>query len=186
MKSLHHRLSVAMHKHLYDGCYSSVVCLSCGNIEFSDYVFVCLFETAGRAQFLDAHVSLWETRSGLSQSTLCVSQLLASCFSNATISTTLYKGFVFDNWYHKFLLVFKDAEVAALNIVCFVSFMERNRLIPHDGSIPALVPGLPTVLSANVIRLLGVIEAFGVGFGFCKSCLFFSDIGNFVSVKIGA
>ncbi|KAG9299611.1 hypothetical protein G9A89_020782 [Geosiphon pyriformis] len=57
-------------------------------------------------------------------------------------------------------------------------------LIPCDNSISALVPGLPAVLSAGMVRLLGVIEAFGVSFGFCKSRLFFSGIGNLVSVKI--
>ncbi|KAG9284979.1 hypothetical protein G9A89_009789 [Geosiphon pyriformis] len=147
-------LSVTVHKHLYDKCYLSVVCLFCGDVEFSDHVFICPFDAAGHAQLLNAH-------------------LLASCFSNATISTTLCKGF--------------DAKVAASNIVCFVhefcftfydkfwlvhakhqAFMERNRLIPHDGSIPALVSGLPMVLLAGMIRLLGVVKAFGVGFSFRK------------------
>ncbi|KAG9296440.1 hypothetical protein G9A89_015032 [Geosiphon pyriformis] len=161
MKSSHHQLSVTVRKHLYNRCYPSVVCLFCGDVKFSDH----------------------ETRSGLSQSTSCVLQLLASCFSDATISTTLYKGFVFDDWYCEFFSVFKDAKVVALNIVCFV---HENRLIPHDGSIPVLVSGLSTVLSASVIRLLGVIKAFGIGFGFHKPCLFFSGIRDFVSVKIDA
>ncbi|KAG9287895.1 hypothetical protein G9A89_017490 [Geosiphon pyriformis] len=51
--------------------------------------------------------------------------------------------------------------------------MEKNKLIPHDESISALVSGLSAVLSAGVVRLLGVIEAFSI------------DIGDLVSVKIG-
>ncbi|KAG9287894.1 hypothetical protein G9A89_017489 [Geosiphon pyriformis] len=58
MKSLHHQLSVAMHKHLYNRCYSNVVCLFCSDVEFSDHVFICPFEAAGHARFLDAHMSL--------------------------------------------------------------------------------------------------------------------------------
>ncbi|KAG9292115.1 hypothetical protein G9A89_005259 [Geosiphon pyriformis] len=205
MKSLYHWLPVAVHKHLYDRCYSSVVCLFCGDVEFLDHVFICFFDAAGHAWLLDAHASFWEVQSGFSRSTLCVSHLLASCFSNAIISTTLYKSFVFNDWYREFFSVFKNAKIAASNIVCFVRefcftfhnefwlvhtkhrvFMKRNRLIPCDDSIPVLVSGLPMVLSAGVVRLLDVVEAFGVGFGFYKSCLFFSGIGDFVSVKIGA
>ncbi|KAG9284130.1 hypothetical protein G9A89_022904 [Geosiphon pyriformis] len=193
IKSLYYQLPVAVHKCLYDRCYPSVVCLFCDDVEFSDHVFVCPFDAAGCAQLLNLHVSFWETWFGLSQSTSCVSQLLVSCFSDATISTTLYKSFVFDNWYREFFSVFKDAKIVALNIVCFVckfcftfSFMERNRLIPYDDSILALVSGLLMVLSAGVIRLLSIVKAFGVGFGFRKPCLFFSGIGDFVSVKIDA
>ncbi|KAG9293664.1 hypothetical protein G9A89_019001 [Geosiphon pyriformis] len=187
------------------GATPSVVCLFCGDVEFSDHVFVCSFDATGCAQLLDVYASFWEVQSGLSQSTLCVLHLLTSCFSDATISTTLCKDFVFNDWYCESFSVFKNAKVAALNIVCFVhefcfifhdefwlvhakhrAFIERNRLIPHDGFIPALVSGLPMMLLASVIRLLGVVEAFGIGFGFHKSCLFFSGIGDFVSVRISA
>ncbi|KAG9304896.1 hypothetical protein G9A89_010758 [Geosiphon pyriformis] len=151
MKSLYYRLPIAVYKCLYDKCYPSVVCLFCDDVEFLDHVFVCPFDAAGCAQLLN---------------------LLSSCFSDTTISITLYKGFVFDDWYCEFFLVFKNAKI-------------RNRLILHNGSIPALVSGLPMVLSAGVIRLLGVVEAFGIGFSFYKPCLFFSGIGDFVSIRIG-
>ncbi|KAG9288260.1 hypothetical protein G9A89_021291 [Geosiphon pyriformis] len=62
----------------------------------------------------------------------------------------------------------------------------KNGLIPRDSSIPALVSGSPMLFSPGVVRLLGVAEAFGVGFGFRKSCLFFSGIGDEVSIHIGA
>ncbi|KAG9299734.1 hypothetical protein G9A89_013094 [Geosiphon pyriformis] len=58
MKSFHHWLPVAVHKCLYNRCYSSVVCLFCGDVEFLNHVFVCPFDAAGHAQLLDAHVSL--------------------------------------------------------------------------------------------------------------------------------
>ncbi|KAG9298084.1 hypothetical protein G9A89_018167 [Geosiphon pyriformis] len=56
--------------------------------------------------------------------------------------------------------------------------MEKHGLILHDGSTPAFVSGLPMVFSAGVVRLLGVAEAFGVGFGFRKFCPFFLGIGD--------
>ncbi|KAG9285951.1 hypothetical protein G9A89_002371 [Geosiphon pyriformis] len=52
------------------------------------------------------------------------------------------------------------------------------------SSSPTSVSGLTLHLFAGVIDLLGINEAFGVHFGFHKSCMFFSSIGNSVSVYI--
>ncbi|KAG9301300.1 hypothetical protein G9A89_009232 [Geosiphon pyriformis] len=49
IKALHHRLSVAVQKCLYDRHYFSVACLYCDNVELSDHVFFCVFNVA--AQF---------------------------------------------------------------------------------------------------------------------------------------
>ncbi|KAG9286622.1 hypothetical protein G9A89_005390 [Geosiphon pyriformis] len=62
--------------------------------------------------------------------------------------------------------------------------MEKNGLIPVDGSVPVSFSGLALRFSDGVIKLLGVTEAFGVRFGFRKSCSFFSGIGDPVSVNI--
>ncbi|KAG9294181.1 hypothetical protein G9A89_021540 [Geosiphon pyriformis] len=99
--------------------------------------------------------------------------------------------------------VFHDLKVAGVKITDFMhslcsafrndiwlvctkhcAFMEKNGLIPVNGSIPILVFGSVLRLSPGVIKLLGVTEAFGVLFGFHKSCSFFSDIGDMVSVNI--
>ncbi|KAG9305747.1 hypothetical protein G9A89_005145 [Geosiphon pyriformis] len=178
MKALYHWLPVAVRKHLYDRRYPSVVCLFCGDVETSDHVFSCLQDA--------------ETLSGLSRSSSCVLQALASCVSEIGVGV-----------FHESVSVFKDSKEGARRIVSFVrefclafrddvwlvrarhqAFMERHGLIPHDGSTSASVSGLPMVFSAGVVRLLGVAEAFGVGFGFRKFCPFFLDIGDLVSVHI--
>ncbi|KAG9304018.1 hypothetical protein G9A89_005928 [Geosiphon pyriformis] len=204
IKALHHQLPVAVCKHLYDRRYPSVVCLFCGDVETSDHVFSCSQDAVSRARLLGAHVSAWEAFSGLSRSSLCVLQVLASCVSEVEVGVALYKGFVFDEWFRESVSVFKDSKKGARRIVSFVckfclafwddvwlvrarhrAFMERHSLIPRNDSTPASVSGLSMVFSAGVVRLLEVAEAFGVGFGFRKFCPFFSGIEDLVSVHIG-
>ncbi|KAG9292060.1 hypothetical protein G9A89_017960 [Geosiphon pyriformis] len=197
MKALHRRLPIAVHKHY-------VVCLYCGNVEISDHVFSCSHDATGHAQLLDVYVLAWVALSGLSRFSSCVSQLLDSCVSKVGVVAALYKSFVFNNWYRESVSVFKDSEIGASKIVDFVrefclvfrddiwlvcvrhrTFMKKHGLIPCDGSTPTSVFGLSMVFSAGVVRLLDVAETFGVGFGFCKFCSFFSGIGDLVSVCIG-
>ncbi|KAG9284826.1 hypothetical protein G9A89_003749 [Geosiphon pyriformis] len=204
MKALHYWLPVAMCKCLYDKCYPSVVCLFCNDIEISDHVFCCLFDVAGHAWLLDTYVSVWEFRSSLFQSSLCVLQLLHICVSDVAIGLALCKGFVFNNWYHKSVSVFRDLKIAMLKVVDFIhefcltfreniwlvhakhqAFMEKNGLILHDSSIPTLISGLFMLFLTGMVRLLSIVEVFGVSFGFCNPCLFFSGIGDLVSVHIG-
>ncbi|KAG9286665.1 hypothetical protein G9A89_012215 [Geosiphon pyriformis] len=171
MKALHHRLPVAVHKRLYDRRYPNVV------------------YAVGRVHLLGTYALAWEALSGLSCSSSCVLQALASCVSEIGVGVALCKGFVFDKWFHESVLVFKDSKKGTKKIVSFVcehqAFMEKHDLIPHDSSTPASVSGLPMVFLAGVVRLLEVAEAFGVGFGFYKFCSFFSGIGDLVSVHIG-
>ncbi|KAG9286871.1 hypothetical protein G9A89_012421 [Geosiphon pyriformis] len=195
----------AVHKWLYDKHYPSVVCLFCGNVEVSDHVFSCPFDADGRVQLLNAHVAVWGVCSGLIHSSSGVLRLLSTCVSNVSVSIALCKSFVFKNWFCESVSVFKDSRKASQNIVAFVrefslafwediwlvcakhhAFMEKNGLIPYNESAPIPISGLSLRLLSGVIQLLGVAEAIGVGFGFRKSCLFFSDIGGEVSVHIGA
>ncbi|KAG9289166.1 hypothetical protein G9A89_022475 [Geosiphon pyriformis] len=190
--------------HLYNRRYPSVVCLFCGNVEISDHVFSCSHDAANCAHLLDAYALTWEALSGLSHFFLCVLQMLASCISEVGIGVALCKGFVFDNWFHESVSVFKDSKKGTKKIVSFVrefclafrddiwlvcakywAFMERHSLIPRDGFIPASISSLSSAFSAGVIRLLGVAKAFGVSFEFRKLYSFFSGIGNTVSVHIG-
>ncbi|KAG9306816.1 hypothetical protein G9A89_005717 [Geosiphon pyriformis] len=205
IKALHHRLPVAVQKRLYNKRYPSVMCLFCGDVEISDHVFSCPFNAGNRARLMNAHASVWEMRLGLSHSTSCVLQLLSACTSNAVVGAAICKGFVFNKWYCESFSVFKDSKMVAQNIVAFVrdfclafhdgiwlvrakhrAVMEKSGLIPHNGSIPVSVSGLPSVLSSNMVRLLGIADAIGIGFEFRRSSLFFSGIGNLVSVHIGA
>ncbi|KAG9293190.1 hypothetical protein G9A89_010527 [Geosiphon pyriformis] len=198
IKALYHQLSVAVHKCLYDRRYPSVVCLFCDNIETLDH------DAVGHAYLLGTHASAWKALSGLFHSSSCVLQVLASCVSEVGVGVALCKGFVFNEWFCELVSVFKDSKEGTKKIVSFVrefclvfqddiwlvrarhqAFMEKHGLIPHDGSTSVSVSGLLMVFSAGVVRLLGVAEAFGVGFGFHKFCLFFLDIGDLISVHIG-
>ncbi|KAG9305317.1 hypothetical protein G9A89_007812 [Geosiphon pyriformis] len=171
MKSLHHRLPVAVQKRLYDKHYPSVLCLYCGEVEVSDHVFSY--------------------------------KLLSSSVSDSSVSMALFKGFVFNGWFSEAVSVFHDPKIAVLEIVKFVrslglafrkdvwlihakhhAYMEKNRLIPLDGSTIVSVHGLASRFSAGVVRLLGITSALGVHFGFRKACLFFSGIGELVLVHI--
>ncbi|KAG9286810.1 hypothetical protein G9A89_012360 [Geosiphon pyriformis] len=184
MKALHHRLSVAV-------LIPSVTCLFCGDVEVSDHVFSCSFDANGRAQLLDTYAAVWG--------------LMSTCVSDISVSIALCKGFVFKDWFHESVSVFKDSRIVGQTIMAFVhefslafwediwlvcakhrAFMEKNGLIPCNGSVPVLISGLSLGLSSGVTQLLGVAEAIGVSFGFHKFCLFFFGIGGKVSVHIGA
>ncbi|KAG9286454.1 hypothetical protein G9A89_014620 [Geosiphon pyriformis] len=172
MKALHHRLPVAVQKCIYNKCYSSVLCLYCGKIEVSDHVFSCVVDDLARHQ------------------------LMSICASDLLVFSALYKSF-------EAVTVFHDPKIAGVKITDFMRslcstfkndiwlvcikhcvFMEKNSLIPADRSIPIPVFGLVSRLLPGVIKLLGITEVFDILFGFCKSCLFFSGIGDMVSVNI--
>ncbi|KAG9303973.1 hypothetical protein G9A89_005883 [Geosiphon pyriformis] len=182
IKALHYRLPVAMY-----------------------HVFSCSFDANSHAQLLDTHAAVWGVCSGLAHSFSGVSQLMSTCVSDISVSTALCKGFVFKDWFRESVSVFKDSRIVGQNIVAFVrefslafwediwlvrakhcAFMEKNRLILCDGSVSVSISGLSLGLSSGVTWLLSVAEAIGIGFGFRKSCLFFSGIGDEISVHIGA
>ncbi|KAG9295444.1 hypothetical protein G9A89_013473 [Geosiphon pyriformis] len=181
------------------------MCLFCSDVEISDHVFSCLFDANSRAQLLDTHAAVWGVHSSLVHSSSGVSQLMSTCVSDISVSTVLCKGFVFKDWFCEFVSVFKGSRIADQNIVAFVhkfslafwediwlvhakhcAFMEKNRLIPCDGSVLVSISGLSLGLSSGVTQLLGVAKMIGIGFGFRKSCLFFSGIRDEVFVHIGA
>ncbi|KAG9304058.1 hypothetical protein G9A89_005968 [Geosiphon pyriformis] len=202
MKTLHHRLPVTVHKRLYDKHYPSVMCLFCGDVEVSNHAFSCPFDADGRAQLLNAHAAVWSVCSSLAHSSLSVLQLLSTCVFNVSVSTALYKSFVFKDWFCKSVSVFKDSRKASQNIVVFVckfslafwediwlvcakhcAFMEKNGLILCNESAPVPISGLSLRLSSDVTQLLGVAKTIGIGF---KFRLFFSGIEGKVSVHISA
>ncbi|KAG9289982.1 hypothetical protein G9A89_010288 [Geosiphon pyriformis] len=148
-------------------------------------------------------VCLQRALSGLSFLSSGVLQLMSICVLDFPVFSALYKSFVFNRWLQKTIFIFHNPKIAGVKIADFVHFiclafrndvwlvhakhhifMEKNGLIPVDGSIPISISGLVLGFSAGVIKLLGVAEAFGVCFGFHKSCAFFSGIGDPVFVNI--
>ncbi|KAG9295678.1 hypothetical protein G9A89_002996 [Geosiphon pyriformis] len=205
MKSLHHRLPVAVRKCLYDKHYPSMLCLYCGKVEVSDHVFSYKVDEFVRRQLLNSYVGFWKALSGSSHSSSDILQLLSSSVFDSSVSMALFKGFVFNGWFSEAVSIFYDPKIAILEIVKFVHslglafrkdvwlicakhrvYMKKNGLIPLDGSAVILVHGLASRFSVGVVRLLGITSALGVHFGFRKACLFFSGIGESVLVHIAA
>ncbi|KAG9294426.1 hypothetical protein G9A89_001931 [Geosiphon pyriformis] len=205
MKALYHWLPVAVRKWLYNRLYPSVLCLYCSNVEVSDYVFSCEVDDSAQRQLLDSHMNTWKTLFGSSVSSSCLLQLLSSCVSGSSVSMALHKSFVFDNWFCEAVSIFHSPKAACLKVINFAHslgftfrdeiwlvrakhhvYMEKHGLIPLDGSSSTLVSGLTSCLFVGVVDLLGINKAFGVYFGFRRSCMFFSSIGNSVSVYIAA
>ncbi|KAG9300035.1 hypothetical protein G9A89_018312 [Geosiphon pyriformis] len=174
---------------IYDKCYPSVLCLYCGKVEVSDHVFSCVVDNLAHHQ--------------LSLPSLVVLQLMSICVPDLLVFLALYKSFVFNGWLQEAVTVFHDLKIAGVKITDFVhsicsafrnniwlvcakhcAFMEKNGLISVDRSFVIPVSGLVSRFLAGVVKLLGITEAFGILFGFCKSCSFFSGIGDLVSVNI--
>ncbi|KAG9305291.1 hypothetical protein G9A89_007786 [Geosiphon pyriformis] len=156
IKAFYHRLPVAVHKHLYNRYYSSVICLFCGNVKVSDHVFSCSSDAVCHVCLLDIYAAAWEMRSGLS---------FVSVYKDPEVAASNIVIFV-----HEFCLVFQDN--VWLVHAKHQTVMEKNGLILHDGSIP--------------ISVSGITDALGISFKFRSSCLFFSSISNMVSVLISA
>ncbi|KAG9294055.1 hypothetical protein G9A89_004923 [Geosiphon pyriformis] len=80
-----------------------------------------------------------------------------------------------------------SSNVLQLLLTCASDFLVSSALYKgfvFSGWFREAVSGLVLRFSGGVIKLLGIAEAFGVRFGFCKSCLFFSAIGDSISVNI--
>ncbi|KAG9297556.1 hypothetical protein G9A89_007631 [Geosiphon pyriformis] len=179
MKALYHQLPVVICKHFYDKCYPSMMCLFCGDVKVSDHMFTCISDMTVYARLLDSHAAIWKSLSGLAWSSSCVMQLMSPDASNGVVAGRLVVEFVWD-----FCLAFRDK--VWLVRAKHRTLIEKNGLIPKDGFIPVSVSGLSTTFSADVVKLLGISEAFGISSGLHKTCLFFSGIGNLASVHIGA
>ncbi|KAG9302515.1 hypothetical protein G9A89_007219 [Geosiphon pyriformis] len=205
MKALYYCLPVVIQKHFYSRLYPSVLCLYCSEVEVSDHVFSCKIDESTHHQLLDFHVNSWRTLSGSTHASLCVLQLLSSCFSGSSMSIVLFKSFVFDGWFWKTISIFCNSKLAGLEIVKFMCslnlafrnnvwlvcakhyvYIEKHSLILFDNLAVILVSGLSSGFSVGVVKLFGMANAFGICFGFRKSCLFFSDFSGLVSVYIAA
>ncbi|KAG9300289.1 hypothetical protein G9A89_011362 [Geosiphon pyriformis] len=185
MKALYCQLPVAVCKCLYNKCYLSILCLYCGKMKISDHVFSCKIDELTWHQILESHVNSWKSLLGLSHFFSDVLQLLLTCISDYFLSMTLFKGCVFEGWFCETVFIFHDPKVVCCEVVEF-TYMEKNGLILFDDLDFILISGLASEFSAGMVKMLGIAEAFGIRFGFCKFCLFFSGISDLVSVHIAA
>ncbi|KAG9284989.1 hypothetical protein G9A89_009799 [Geosiphon pyriformis] len=196
IKALHCWLAMAVRKHIYDKYYPSVLCLYCGKVEVFNHMFSCIIDDVARRQVLESCMSSWMVLSGFFLLSSSILQLLLTCASDFLVFSALCKGF-------ETVSIFCDPKIAGVKAADFVhsiciafrddiwlvcvkhrTYIEKNGLIPVDGSVPISLSGLASRFLDGVVKLLGVTEAFGVYFGFCKSCSFFSGIGDPVSVNI--
>ncbi|KAG9286655.1 hypothetical protein G9A89_012205 [Geosiphon pyriformis] len=175
MKALYYRLSVAVRKCLYSRSYPNVLCLYCGEVEVSDHVFSCAVEHA--CSYLKSTLSLCS----LAFLTLCCVRHfeVVSVFRNSKIACQRVVEFVWN-----FCLAFRN-EVWLVR-ASHHALMEKRGLILRDDSVSGLMCGLSLLFSIEVIKMLGIAEAFGISFGFCAPCLFFLGIGDSVLVIIDA
>ncbi|KAG9291767.1 hypothetical protein G9A89_012052 [Geosiphon pyriformis] len=169
MKALYCQLPVAVRKCLYNKCSSSVLCLYCEKIELSllpDIEFRCVLlkRTFGSFSFL----------------LMCV--VIVVCLCSRFFGDPKVAGVKITDFLHSFCLAFRND--IWLVYTKHRVFMEKCELIPMDGSASASISGSALKLSAGVIKLLGMSEAFGVCFGFRKHCSFFSGIDSLVFVVI--
>ncbi|KAG9300015.1 hypothetical protein G9A89_009743 [Geosiphon pyriformis] len=202
IKAVHRRLPVAVRKRLYDKCYPSVLCLFCGEVEFSNHVFTCVHESGIRGEILAEASARWSALAGGSP-TSAVLWVLSQCSIDVRLYTLVCKGFVLEEWYEEACNVFKDRKVATAWIVDYVRFvvglycakvwlarashwvvMEKAGLVCDVGVVSGLPCGVSSVLSDSVVRLLGLANSFAVSFGRRKPYCFFSGLGGSVRVVI--
>ncbi|KAG9294578.1 hypothetical protein G9A89_008057 [Geosiphon pyriformis] len=203
LKALHHCLPVTVRKCLYNRDYPSVLCFYCGEVESSDYSFVCVFDSGIHKDLLAFYLAKWHAMFSLGFSLSWILQVLFLCASDDVLYITLSKDFLFRDWYLKAVSALDDAKFAEKIIINFVQsfgaayhvdiwlvrtkyrvFIEKYGLILYGGSVFLVIQGLLFLLLAGVVRLLKIAEMLGVHFGFRKLCCFFSGIDSVVSVII--
>ncbi|KAG9291929.1 hypothetical protein G9A89_004867 [Geosiphon pyriformis] len=147
-------------------------------VEVSDHVFSCMIDD--------------KVLSGLFLPFSSILQMLLTCALDFLVFLALCKSFVFKGWLQETVSIFHNPRVAGIKIadfVCSICIAFRNdiwlnSLIPVDGSVLVSVSGLASRFSNGVVKLLSITEAFGIRFGFHKSCSFFSGIGDSVTINI--
>ncbi|KAG9303626.1 hypothetical protein G9A89_018523 [Geosiphon pyriformis] len=163
IKALYYQLPVAIQKCLYDKHYPSVLCLYCGNVEVSDYVFFCELLSFCVSNF---SVSMALYKSFVFDDWFCKAVFI---FYDLKIASLEVVKFV-----HSFGLTFK--EDIWIVYAKHRAYMEKAGLILLDGLAFVSIFSLTSGFSAGVIKLLDITKAFGICFG----------INNMVSIHITA
>ncbi|KAG9302017.1 hypothetical protein G9A89_021061 [Geosiphon pyriformis] len=104
-------------KRLYNKSYSEVLCLLCGEVELSDYVFTCSGNSGLCRNILMSISGL------ICLSTSAVLHLLSLCSSNMSLYTAVCKNFVVRDWYAETVLVFERQKKTTLALVEYIKFM---------------------------------------------------------------
>ncbi|KAG9291040.1 hypothetical protein G9A89_012912 [Geosiphon pyriformis] len=160
-------------------------------VAVSDHFFVCTFDFDAHKNILMSYLAKWYCVSGLNSPLSRILQVLSLCVSDNVLYTTEAMSILDDaKTVRKFIVDFVWELGAAYHIDIWLvkakykALMEKNSLIPLDGSVYSVTYGLSCMFSAGVIRLFGIAEALGVCFGFCKHCCFFSGVDSMISVQI--
>ncbi|KAG9302126.1 hypothetical protein G9A89_020560 [Geosiphon pyriformis] len=183
IKAVHRRLPVVVRKRLYDKCYPSVLCLFCGEMEFSDHAFTCVYESGVYGEILAEASAHWSALAGGSSASAML-RVLSQCSIDVGLYTLVCKGFVLEEWYEEACSIFEDRKVATARIVDYVRFvvglhrakvwlarashwvvMEKAGLVCDIGVVSGLPCSMSSVLSDGVVRLLSVDNSFAVSFG---------------------
>ncbi|KAG9304126.1 hypothetical protein G9A89_019688 [Geosiphon pyriformis] len=203
IKAVHRRLSVVVRKRLYNKHYPSVLCLFCDGVEFSDHAFTCVYESSICGEILAETSACWSALADGSSASAML-WVLFQCSFDVELYTLVCKEFVLGEWYEEACSIFEDRKVAATQIVNYVRFIvelhcaktwlarashrvviEKAGLICDSGVVSGLSRSVSSVLSDDVVRLLGVANFFAVSFGHRKSYCFFSGLSGSVRVVIG-
>ncbi|KAG9297175.1 hypothetical protein G9A89_019456 [Geosiphon pyriformis] len=197
MKALHRKLPVVVHKKLYNKHYPGVQCLLCDEVELSDHVFTCFRNVYVWEDILSEISAHWISMAGACNS--------SSSSSDVGLYSVMYRGFVLKDWCAEAVGIFKDVKCASGVVVNFVRYlvelhrskvwlvrskfrvnMEKAGLVGDDSLVLGLLHCMTSMLSDDVIRLLGIVESFAVSFGCRRPCLFFSSLdGNlYVSLSV--
>ncbi|KAG9299375.1 hypothetical protein G9A89_014023 [Geosiphon pyriformis] len=124
MKTVHRRLPVAVWKRLYDKGYPGVLCLLCGEVEFSNHVFTCSWDVVICDEVLVKASVYWVLVTGLcDSSSSAVLQTLFACSLDVGLYSIVCKGFVLNEWCKETWGVFDDKKQAIGEVVNFVRFI---------------------------------------------------------------
>ncbi|KAG9284467.1 hypothetical protein G9A89_014071 [Geosiphon pyriformis] len=205
MKAVYKWLPVVVRKRLYNRGYSSVLCLLCGEMEFSDHVFACSSNFGLCRDILVKAIEKWMLMSGLSSSSLSAILLsLLLCSLDVRLYMAICKDFVMKDWYAEAVLVFERKKKATQTLVEYIRFVvelqhtqiwtfrtkhrveiEKADLAGDNSVVSDLFSCVVSMLSAGVVHMFGVIEFFAIRFERRKLCHFFSGLGGDAFVTIG-
>ncbi|KAG9290051.1 hypothetical protein G9A89_010357 [Geosiphon pyriformis] len=108
------------------------------------FSMLCLY--CDKVEVSDYAFSCKKTLLGFAHFSSCVLQLLLSCSFDFSVSMALFKA----------VSIFHNPKIASVEVVKF------NDLILLNGSTLVPVSGLASGFSAGVLKLFGIIDAFGV------------------------
>ncbi|KAG9291414.1 hypothetical protein G9A89_021832 [Geosiphon pyriformis] len=98
MKAVYGRLPVAVRKRLYNKNYPGILCLYCGEVEFSNHVFTCSKKAV-------SHMVL---------------ETLLSCVHDIGLYALLCKNFVLVGWFEEAVWIFENCKKTAQILTDFV------------------------------------------------------------------